>query len=50
MGALAGCFAIAVHSFVEFNLQITSNAQLFLSLAALATTGRHKQRESEESE
>ncbi|MFN0108068.1 MAG: O-antigen ligase family protein [Blastocatellia bacterium] len=48
MGALAGCFAIAVHSFVEFNLQITSNAQLFLALAALATTGRHKHRESEE--
>jgi O-antigen ligase len=38
MGALAGCFAIAVHSFVEFNLQITSNAQLFLALAALATS------------
>lgn len=50
MGALAGCFAIAVHSFVEFNLQITSNAQLFLALAALATTGRRKQRESEEPE
>ena len=50
MGALAGCFAIAVHSFVEFNLQITSNAQLFLALAALATTGRHKHREAEESE
>ncbi|MDX2044128.1 MAG: O-antigen ligase family protein [Acidobacteriota bacterium] len=48
MGALAGCFAIAVHSFVEFNLQITSNAQLFLALAALATTGRHKHRESED--
>ncbi|MGH9799708.1 MAG: O-antigen ligase family protein [Blastocatellia bacterium] len=48
MGALAGCFAIAVHSFVEFNLQITSNAQLFLALAALATTGRHKHHESEE--
>ncbi len=38
MGALAGCFAIGVHSFVEFNLQITSNAQLFLALAALATS------------
>lgn len=46
MGALAGCFAIAVHSFVEFNLQITSNAQLFLALAALATTGRHKKEEA----
>ncbi len=50
MGALAGCFAIAVHSFVEFNLQITSNAQLFLALAALATTGRHKRHGSEELE
>lgn len=48
MGALAGCFAIAVHSFVEFNLQITSNAQLFLALAALATTGRHKRQTHEE--
>jgi O-antigen ligase len=37
LGALAGCFAIAVHSFVDFNLQITANAQLFLALAALAT-------------
>jgi O-antigen ligase len=37
LGALTGCFAIAIHSFVEFNLQITSNAQLFLALAALAT-------------
>jgi O-antigen ligase len=42
MGAFAGCFAIAVHSFVEFNLQVTSNAQLFLALAALATTERKK--------
>lgn len=40
LGALAGCFAIAIHSFVEFNLQITSNAQLFLALAALATEKR----------
>ncbi|HKQ78062.1 MAG TPA: O-antigen ligase family protein [Blastocatellia bacterium] len=38
MGALAGCFAIAVHSVVEFNLQVTSNAQLFLALAAMATS------------
>jgi O-antigen ligase len=38
LGALTGCFAIAIHSFVEFNLQITSNAQLFLALAALATS------------
>ncbi len=42
MGALAGCFAIAIHSFVEFNLQVTANAQLFLALAALATIERKK--------
>ncbi len=40
-GALTGCFAIAIHSFVEFNLQITSNAQLFLALVALATPDRN---------
>lgn len=49
LGALTGCFAIAVHSFVEFNLQITANAQLFLALCALATPGRHRQVEDEES-
>ena len=38
LGALAGCFGIAVHSFVEFNLQVTTNAQMFLALAVLATT------------
>ena len=38
LGALAGCFGIAVHSFVEFNLQVTNNAQMFLALAVLATT------------
>jgi hypothetical protein len=36
---LTGCFAILIHSFVDFNLQITANAQLFLALAALATPG-----------
>jgi hypothetical protein len=39
---LTGCFAIAIHSFVEFNLQVTSNAQMFLALAALATIERRK--------
>ena len=38
LGSLAGCFGIAIHSFVDFNLQVTNNAQLFLGLAALATT------------
>jgi O-antigen ligase len=37
LGALSGCLAIAVHSFVDFNLQVTANAQLFLTLAALTT-------------
>jgi len=40
LGALTGCVGIVVHSLVDFNLQITSNAQLFLALAALATTKR----------
>lgn len=42
LGALAGCFAIAIHSFVEFNLQVTSNSQLFLALVALATPERSR--------
>lgn len=41
-GALTGCFALVVHSFVDFNLQITANAQMFLALAALATPDREK--------
>jgi len=47
IGSLTGCFAIAVHSFVDFNLQVTSNAQLFLALAALATVSRSDRREQE---
>ncbi len=37
IGALAGCFAILVHSFFDFTLHTPSNALLFLILAALAT-------------
>jgi len=37
VGALAGCFAVLVHSFFDFTLHTTSNALLFLVLAALAT-------------
>ncbi|MGH9970062.1 MAG: O-antigen ligase family protein [Pyrinomonadaceae bacterium] len=37
LGALAGCFAVLVHSFFDFTLHITSNTLLFLVLAALAT-------------
>ena len=36
-GALAGCFAVLVHSFFDFTLHTPSNALLFLVLAALAT-------------
>jgi O-antigen ligase len=42
LGALTGCFAIAVHSFVDFNLQVTANAQLFLALCVLATGSGEK--------
>jgi O-antigen ligase len=36
-GALAGCFAVLIHSFFDFTLHTTSNTLLFLTLAALAT-------------
>src|SRR6185295_7641968 len=39
-GALAGCFAVLVHSMFDFTLHTTSNALLFLILAALATLDR----------
>jgi O-antigen ligase len=46
-GALAGCFAVLVHSFFDFTLHTTSNALLFLMLAALATlNGRVEQEDS----
>ena len=37
IGALAGCFGIAIHSFFDFPLRTPSNALFFLLLAALAT-------------
>jgi O-antigen ligase len=44
VGAMAGCFAVLVHSFFDFTLHTTSNALLFLVLAALATmNGRVEQ-------
>lgn len=44
LGALAGCFAVLVHSFFDFTLHTTSNTLLFLVLAALATmNGRVEQ-------
>jgi O-antigen ligase len=36
-GAMAGCFAVLVHSFFDFTLHTPSNALLFLVVAALAT-------------
>jgi O-antigen ligase len=42
LGALTGCFALAVHSVVDFNLQVTANAQLFLALCALATSAKER--------
>jgi O-antigen ligase len=36
-GALAGCFAVLIHSFFDFTLHTPANALLFLVLAALAT-------------
>jgi O-antigen ligase len=38
-GALAGCFAVLVHSAFDFTLHTTSNALLFLVLAGMATLG-----------
>jgi O-antigen ligase len=39
IGALVACFGIFVHSFVDFNLHIPSNALIFLLQAVLATSG-----------
>lgn len=44
LAALGGCFAVLVHSFFDFTLHTTSNALLFLIMAALATlNGRVEQ-------
>ena len=59
-GAMAGCFAVLVHSFFDFTLHTPANALLFLVLAALATMNgrvedvqnrrkRHRRRERRES-
>src|SRR6185369_7127982 len=37
LAALSGCFAVLIHSFFDFTLHTTSNALLFLVLAAMAT-------------
>ena len=58
LAALGGCFAVLVHSFFDFTLHTTSNALLFLVLAAIATLNgrveeapppRRKRRRSSES-
>jgi len=36
-GALAGCFAVLVHSFFDFTLHTTANALLFIIICAVAT-------------
>lgn len=38
LAGLSGCFAVLVHSFFDFTLHTTSNALLFLVMAAIATT------------
>ncbi|MBA3769071.1 MAG: O-antigen ligase family protein [Blastocatellia bacterium] len=37
IGAIAGCFAVAIHSFVDFPLRTPSNAFFFLLLVVIAT-------------
>lgn len=37
LGALAGCFGIAIHSFFDFPLRTPANSLVFLILATLAT-------------
>lgn len=43
-GALAGCFAVLVHSIFDFTLHTTSNALLFLTLVTLATVNGRTER------
>lgn len=56
LASLGGCFAVLIHSFFDFTLHTTSNALLFLVLAALATLNgrvedapRRRRRSSESS-
>lgn len=46
-GALAGCFAVLIHSFFDFTLHTTSNALLFLVVAALASLNGRVERAPE---
>lgn len=45
-GALVGCTGMLIHSMVDFNLHIPSNALLFLLLAAMATCSIAETRQS----
>jgi O-antigen ligase len=45
-GALAGCFAVLIHSLFDFTLHTTANALLFLMLAAFATLDRRVEKAS----
>jgi len=40
LGSVLGCIGLLAHSFVDFNLQITSNALVFLILLALLSTAQ----------
>jgi hypothetical protein len=40
LGALAGLFGVAVHSFVDFGLHITANALLACTLMVIAVQWR----------
>jgi O-antigen ligase len=39
VAALLGCIGILIHSFLDFNLQISANAALFYVLCAIAAAG-----------
>jgi O-antigen ligase len=45
-GSLVACTGLLLHSMVDFNLHIPSNALLFLLLAAMATCGAPEPRQS----
>jgi len=48
LGSAAGIFAMLVHSLFDFNLQLPSNALLFLVLAAIVVTSEGQRAKGEE--
>jgi O-antigen ligase len=46
LGAMAGIFAILIHSFSDFNLNIPANAFVFTIIAAIATQNHQRKSES----